>query len=442
MGLAERRIAKERWRAIRVFPLAFALLWLTTTGTAFGYNENLHVSGGGCGGDCHTAITINETNCAACHTFAPDNTNFSGSGGDDNTLPDFPLLGEFSQRGPHGNYKTTTDRCSMCHTLHDAPTGFKMLPGNTAEATCFTCHDGTGGYGVYGAIQARTGSPAAGGHSTESTTVVPGGNASSGGSSTAITFRGPGGTLTCSDCHSPHDAKTVAAFTGERVRIRAHEGPVYSTKLLKQQPTGATSAIGVYGSDWCAGCHKGRTSGGMVINHPVETKTTRPADFYYYNNLPVYRTAGFPTDGQYESGLPVALTNAYVRMGAVGNVLVGGNGTHPITTSPIWAEADFHSSPWLMAYPRSALHAGHAPICQQCHEDKRNCGTLSADGTTANIIRDGLWGIEADGQDLAGVPYDANPRFQNFPHETEDPSMLVEPGDNLCTNCHPMAQLP
>jgi len=410
---------------------------------ACAYNENFHVSGGGCGGDCHTTIPINETNCAACHTFAPDNTNFSGTGGDLNALPDFPLIGEFSQSGPHGIYKTTTDRCSMCHTLHDAPTGFKMLPGATIKATCFTCHDGTQGFGVYGTIQARTGSPAPGGHDIETTNAVPGGDAASGGSSIAVAFRGPSGNLTCSDCHSPHDSNTVAPFTGERIRIRALEQPVYSTKLLKKQPTGATAPIDYYGSDWCAGCHKGRTSGGAVHNHPVETKATRPADFYYYNRLAVYAVpAGLW--GSFEGGNSVAVTNANAAIGVIGGLRTRGpageGSAHPTTASPVWMEADYHNSPWLMAYPRSALHTGHAPICQQCHEDKRNCGTLSADGATANVVPEGVWTSEVDGFENAA--YATNPRFQNFPHETEDGSLLVESGDNLCMNCHPTGQLP
>ena len=294
---------------------------------------------------------------------------------------------------------------------------------------------------MYGAIQARTGAPAAGGHDIESTNIVPGGDPATGGSSTATVFRGPSGNLTCSDCHSPHDSNTVQPFTGERIRIRAHEAPVYSSKLLKKQPTGASASTDVYGSDWCAACHDGRTSGGAVHNHPVETKTTRPADFYYYNNLATYRTAGYPTDRQYEGGGPVALNNTSASMGAVGNLMVWGNGTHPTTTSPVYLEANIHSSPWLMAYPRSTLHSAQAPICQQCHEDSRECGDVSADGTTVNIVRDGLWGVDADGgQDHA--TFLPNPRFQNFPHETQNALLLVETGDDLCMNCHPTGKLP
>jgi predicted CXXCH cytochrome family protein len=35
-----------------------------------------------------------------------------------------------------------------------------------------------------------------------------------------------------------------------------------------------------------------------------------------------------------------------------------------------------------------------------------------------------------------------NPRFQNFPHETENPQLLVETDDDLCLNCHTPANLP
>ena len=38
---------------------------------------------------------------------------------------------------------------------------------------------------------------------------------------------------------------------------------------------------------------------------------------------------------------------------------------------------------FLMPYPRTAQQDGHAPICQQCHEDSREVGSLSANGMTA-----------------------------------------------------------
>lgn len=321
----------------------------------------------------------------------------------------------------------------MCHTLHDAPSGFKLLPAESVKATCFTCHDGTAGFGVYGAVAAR-GLTVGGGHSVDTTTVVPGGNATTGGSASTV-FRGPSGTMTCSDCHSPHESDTIAPFVGERVRLRAAPiQSVYSDKLLKKRPTGSEKTATVYGSDWCMTCHKGRSSGGMVLNHPVESKLTQ-ASPYYYNNLPTYWCAD---TAAYELGL--TQTTTWVRMGAIGNIALSGSVRHPTPGSPSFGESWVYQSPWLMAYPRTALHSGHAPICQQCHEDSRECGELSVDGTAAVVVGDRLNPVDADGRIGAGAA--PNPRFQNFPHETQNSNMLVETADDLCLNCHPMAQLP
>jgi hypothetical protein len=38
---------------------------------------------------------------------------------------------------------------------------------------------------------------------------------------------------------------------------------------------------------------------------------------------------------------------------------------------------------------------------------------------------------------LDGASASGNPRFQNFPHETQNEHLLVETADDLCLNCHP-----
>lgn len=337
--------------------------------------------------------------------------------------------------GPHGLYTSTTDRCDMCHTLHDAPTGFKLLPGATVTSTCFTCHDGTGGEGVYGTIKARTGVLNSPGHSLDTTSAIPGGSAATGGNA-VVAFRGAGGMMSCSDCHSPHGSNVVAKFSGERLRIwTAMEPmrPAYSSKLLKQKPTGATTAVAEYGSDWCAGCHQGRTSGGMVMNHPVDSLKTR-ADPYVYGRIPLNRTFNAAA---YRSGIPV-LSNDVV-IGTLGWMLTGSS-RHEITPSDPAIPVSEQATGWLMKYPRVAQQVGHGPICQQCHEDSRDAGYLSADGSQAWIVGKYGTGPSADGQfDGANL---ARPRFQNFPHETENANLLVETGDNLCLNCHPTGVLP
>ncbi|MGB4441316.1 MAG: cytochrome c3 family protein, partial [Coriobacteriia bacterium] len=60
--------------------------------------------------------------------------------------------------GPHGFYSTTSSKCDSCHTVHQAAAdGAVLLPESTSWDTCLTCHDGTGGFGVYGAVMQQTG---------------------------------------------------------------------------------------------------------------------------------------------------------------------------------------------------------------------------------------------------------------------------------------------
>jgi hypothetical protein len=102
---------------------------------------------------------------------------------------------------------------------------------------------------------------------------------------------------------------------------------------------------------------------------------------------------------------------------------------------------------YLMPYPRTPEQGGHAPICQQCHEDSRSVGSLVGDGSigdaeTADIGRgDGAWWNGTTDTWVSDAGF-SNPLYQNFPHETENSYMLVEPDDDLCLNCHPTAGLP
>lgn len=315
-----------------------------------------------------------------------------------------------SRIGPHGAYLTTSQKCATCHEVHKAPAdGIVLLPGVTLSQTCLMCHDGTGGGGVYGTIKARTGAaPVGNGHRVDTTSVVPGGSAATGGSATMV-FAGEGGTLGCGDCHSPHGGNTVQPFLGERQRSYEAYTELYmlltvqtQSRLLKRNPGGGV-AVDDYGSDWCLGCHAGRASGGTIHNHPVESKATQ-ATPYTYQSLPVFTQAG--------------AASATTVMGSMGSM------------PGIWGGGIYNYG-YLWPQPRTPLQAGHAPICQQCHEDTRNVGTLTDSGTTATpaqfttTIPDGY----ASGD---------NPRFQNFPHETTAPNLLVETDDDLCLNCHPV----
>jgi predicted CXXCH cytochrome family protein len=319
-----------------------------------------------------------------------------------------------STNGPHGLFTKTTDQCGFCHTVHGASASNHLLPGTTIKAACLTCHDGVGGGGVYGTIQAR-GLVVGGEHTVENTSVVPGGSALNGGS-TSMAFAGVGGTLTCSDCHSPHASNCVTPFLGERQRVAAIIGlqnvPT-TNRLLKQRPGGVTTGTLEYGSDWCLACHKGRAYGlAGVMNHPVESSSTMTPP-YTYRELGIIGPGPYPTS----------------------TTVVGPAGVNTRYAA--------YNLAYLMPYPRTGAQAGHLPICQQCHEDTRNVGVLTADGTQALPSETSVTvTLGGDGRNP-----DDNPRFQNFPHETTGYRLLVEANtttatDDLCLNCHPPPALP
>lgn len=313
------------------------------------------------------------TDCMFCHEDRgdPDNSRY--------------------EAGPHGGYTATTGNCQACHFVHDAPGAIKLLWRDTITDTCFTCHDGSGGKGVYGTIVAR-GFTVGSGHSVDTTDVVPGGSADTGGDAT-YTFRGENGCMSCSDCHTPHHAQVVNEFWGDRDR-GSMDVWTESDKLLKAKPNGVETAIAEYGSDWCAACHAGRASGlSEVHNHPVDSTTTHGTPFYYDRVARV------------KSAVSLETTISYMARSNWG---------------------------YLMPTPRTADQAGHDPICQQCHEDSRDVGEP---GAGVDYVKD-----EDDGFDNV-APVD-NPRFEGFPHETVNSNMLVEPNDDLCLNCHTAAQLP
>src|SRR5574340_1104758 len=64
------------------------------------------------------------------------------------------LIPPTESSGPHGGYITTTTKCAACHSVHTAGTAL-LLPAATLKDTCETCHDGTGGSGVYGELASK-----------------------------------------------------------------------------------------------------------------------------------------------------------------------------------------------------------------------------------------------------------------------------------------------
>ena len=309
------------------------------------------------------------------------------------------------RQGPHGNYTASTTKCKACHSVHAAE-GTLLLQKTTIKANCEVCHDGTGGSGVYGVIKARTGNDPISGHRVDATGLVKGGAAS--GDDEARVFSGENGYLTCSDCHSPHGAKTVDPFLGDRRReTTSSPDPsdgtgttgFTSSRLLKQRPTTASGDVQKYGSDWCATCHQGRMDGGAAFNHPVEGAADDPAGYFHYDKVQVITAPG-------------ALTTVEGKLGR-------------------------SNRGYVMPYQGGSYTAGqtgHSPICQQCHEDARSVGDTTQGSLTP---AEEFTATTIDGS-FAG-----NPTYQTFPHESDSRALLLEVPDDLCTNCHdPATQLP
>lgn len=364
-----------------IMTLAFVLSFAIP---AFAYQEDLSQPARGCP-DCHGLESG-----ATSPTVAPRTG-----------LASEPESGTNvgTRKGPHGGYTSGTQKCETCHTIHGANQfGTALLPEPTISSTCYTCHDGTGGGGVYGVIKQRTGTDPAqvvngktqggvhriGWLNASSKVTVPGGKAD--GSSIDTTFTGENGALTCTDCHSPHNAKTVAAFIGDRKRSTNDTTSALSTnRLLKQRPTSSTTTVTAYGSDWCETCHKGRHSQASTMgNHPAADSVTAPG--WTYSKVVKMTAYGAST----------------TTSGALGGDNLG----------------------YVMPEPRGAQPY---PICQQCHEDARNVG----DATQFRVSVSESFTASVDGSPTTG-----NPRFTNFPHESAQDTFLIESYDDLCLNCH------
>jgi len=306
------------------------------------------------------------TDCNACHTSVdPGVENWEGS-------------------GPHKNYITTTRKCQACHSVHAAPAdSILLLPAATITGVCESCHDGTGGLGVYASIEAHGGVVQAD-HECETTSAIPGGTYAL------------GDPLNCGHCHSVHGANTVEPFLRDGGRALSAEEYVESDCLLRSNVSGApVGTYAEYGAQWCAACHDRRHSDSVdTINHPVES-----AFNWGYGDVITTLTLSSLRNPNYdpinELAIGMGRTNAGYSM------------------EPVAEAGD------------GRVVTRRDPMCQQCHEDVRDVeGIFIGDAYVPNSVDS------------------SNPAFLTFPHQTTGANMLVEPYDDLCLNCHDSASSP
>jgi hypothetical protein len=180
------------------------------------------------------------------------------------------------------------------------------------------------------------------------------------GGDTTVPAYGPDNGMTCSNCHSPHGNETRMITEDYYCDATA----TISDHLLLRDPGRATGTALSYGSKWCTDCHDRRhNERAGIYNHPVSLGLT-------------YLSASIARDNTNFQMDPVNPTNTRTE-----------------------------------------------PICQHCHEDKRDVEspfTQPTEPTASNT----------------------NPKYNNFPHEAENRYLVAETGDDLCLNCHPPEDLP
>lgn len=411
-------------RLIRVVAFTAAFLALAVT-PALGYQESINST---------DPANTPAFSCPTCHGLEAESTTVTPAPGVPSTWTLEATATVGTRKGPHGGYTAGTQKCAVCHTTHGSSlTSEKNLNDSgipagtwtsteilrfeeTIAATCFTCHDGTGGGGVYGVIRQRTGQDPAefrAGASMETSggihrvgwtnasgkVVVPGGNAD--GSALATNFTGKDGSMTCTDCHSPHNSKTVAPFIADRVRSAEDTTSAYLTnRLLKQRPGKGAVDVTKYGSEWCQSCHKGHSTSNSsgATPHSVADSTTIPDNPWNYSN--VSRVKNYNDPYQWENG-PLGRSNfGYVML---------------------QDELD----------PAIRVGDQPSPICQQCHEDARDIGGDVMGFGVGNVVQAGQAFTPALDGNSSG-----NPQFQTFPHESMNDGLVIETGDDLCFNCH------
>lgn len=237
----------------------------------------------------HTDGREKDYACNDCHV--------SFSGGSDESSPGV---------GPHGLYRRDTKKCRMCHSVHHAPIpSIKLLQAATIQDACFTCHDSTGGDGVYSGIEARGGSVSAS-HSIDTTSVIPGG-------SVDLTAN-----LTCISCHTVHRATAMQPFARANGAAFAPEVPLMTDSLLRDDVGGAARGTYTqYGGAWCAGCHDQRAGGATPMhNHPTSETVPYEINRFLDPNNEKFITTGDPRPEPYcqqchNNSMDIASPNTY-----------------------------------------------------------------------------------------------------------------------------------
>lgn len=292
------------------------------------------------------------------------------------TLPAFPPT-----QTAHGSYGKDTDACASCHNTHSA-LGARLLKAATVNATCKTCHNGTGskynvsdgtvvvsngaggtttkgspagpfgaqdGY-VYSAVYAVTSN-----HSIGSVTInkAPGGNY--GGASVGWTD-----TLTCASCHDPHaTSHNYRALLGSKLDSVSIAVYGYATSVVNADEV----ATYVYGMNtFCSACHKDFNVGsGSGSTSPAKTYSTTQGGYRHAVGIaPSTKgyTTTFPLEGTNRNNNDIVICLTCHR--AHGTTATGTNqSAYDQNGDSIVNSADVTTA---------LKRANNMTICEDCHK--------------------------------------------------------------------------
>jgi predicted CXXCH cytochrome family protein len=242
-----------------------------------------------------------------------------------------------ADNGPHGGFSANTDACAGCHRLHSAQVGSnELLIAASAEATCMSCHDGTGaGTNVEDGVYLSSGRVASGFGADEGDdlkSLLAGGftnalmatswsgkyafdsgfNAVSGGTTSRHlslttpatgTIWGSGAEntsngemdLECTSCHDPHG--NAGWDTSQTPDVR-----VPSYRLLRWQPSGSNGFTAPASTtNWTGGglpANDSDTATGWLVPDNQLVSNTE----WYTIGTQVFNGTGPFANGDYSSG--------------------------------------------------------------------------------------------------------------------------------------------
>lgn len=267
---------------------------------------------------------------------------------------------------PHGGNSTITRKCQTCHFPHGAEGEIFQFPhGASVVEFCYTCHDGTGS--IYNTRMDFDRFPSA--ESSHPVEV---------------------GTLSCSDCHTPH------------------QGPAEGNpRSLSAGPSNESTGNAV-----CGACHgvDSALPGGDIITR--------------YSGTDHDTSVTAPASGSQIKCLACHLPHSSDNLAIVRESVVGASGTtHTV---------------------EATTGMGARPLCEACHDITRGLwpGPVEYDKTAhglvttstlaavvptlaaASTITTGAWPPAGDCDNC------------HEPHGTGLPFMARATGDQLCTSCH------